>query len=150
MILVVSDKITYLDLEDYDRIRGFSIFVSDHNYVKTYIDGKDIYLHRYLVNAKPGTIIDHINEDTLDNRKSNLRFITQSGNQQNSSKIRYNNTSGFKNIAWSKQKNKWRVRLKINFKDKHIGFFDDIEDAKLEAVKARAKHMPFSKEAREG
>lgn len=89
-----------LDDEDYDRvikerysltasydktIHGFYIkFTRNPNGYKTRI------LSRYITNCPDGLQVDHINHDTLDNRKSNLRVCTQLENQQN----KRNNTSG--------------------------------------------------------
>lgn len=56
-----------------------------------------IYLHRFILNAKPGQQIDHKNGDTLDNRRSNLRFCTSSQNCQNR-RARSDNASGFKGV----------------------------------------------------
>jgi hypothetical protein len=52
------------------------------------IDGKDkyFYMHRILVGAKPGQLVDHINRNTLDNRKSNLRICTGQENSMNRAK----------------------------------------------------------------
>lgn len=43
--------------------------------------------------------------------------------------IRAHNTSGFKGVFWSKQRNKWTARIMLNYKSKHLGFFNDIVDA---------------------
>jgi hypothetical protein len=45
--------------------------------------GKNVYLHRLIAGAKPGQIVDHINRDTYDNRRCNLRFVTRSENALN-------------------------------------------------------------------
>src|SRR3989338_4273955 len=45
-------------------------------------------MHRLILNAKNGQIIDHINHDCLDNRKGNLRFCSKEQNGQNSRIIR--------------------------------------------------------------
>lgn len=51
---------------------------------KTYIrNSKNILLHRILLNAQEGDVVDHINGDTLDNRRENLRITTTSGNNKN-------------------------------------------------------------------
>lgn len=48
--------------------------------------GKRISLHRLLSGAKPGEVVDHVNGNTLDNRKSNLRVTTTRDNAQNTLK----------------------------------------------------------------
>ena len=91
------------------------------------------------MNAKYNEVVDHIhhpktNENKYDNRKENLRIVTQSQNCMNQH-IRSNNTSGVKGVSWSKEKNKWQVKITVNYKQIHIGFFD--EDKFEDAVQAR-------------
>lgn len=81
-------------------------------------------VHRMVTGKPPeGMVVDHINNNKLDNRLHNLRFITQ---QENTRRARRIGTYGYRGVSWSKQKNKWRVRLVIDGKDKHVGFFEDI------------------------
>lgn len=77
-------------------------------------------------------IVDHINRVKTDNRAENLRWCNFSINNSNKdfSKItNCRNTSGRKNICWYKNYNKWRVRIRVNNKDKSIGYFDDFDEA---------------------
>ncbi len=74
------------------------------------------------------TYIDHKNNNKLDNTISNLRWCTQQQNSFNSS-LNKRNTSGSKGITWENKK--WRARIEINGKKIHLGYFDDINDAKL-------------------
>ena len=90
-------------------------------------------LHRIIMNVTDTNIIvDHINHNGLDNRKSNLRICT---NQENicNCEIPKNNKSGCKGVYWAKDKQKWTVQVTINNKTKYIGRFDSLEDA----IKAR-------------
>ena len=83
-----------------------------------------IYHHGYSPD-----VIDHINGDTFDNRIENLRECSKSQNQHNR-KIDSKNLSGVKGVGWCKRKNKWRARIIVDGKEHHIGFFDDLQDAK--------------------
>lgn len=87
-------------------------------------DGKRTMLkmHRLIMNAQPGEEVDHINHLTLDNRKSELRLCTGSQNQHNAGK-RADNTSGYKGVAWHKNNQKWQAKIKLNGKNKHLGYF---------------------------
>jgi len=84
-------------------------------------------LHRFLLGAKPGEHCDHINGDGLDNRMTNLRICTHSENIMN--KRAQGGTSTFKGVHAYGCKSKWRVRIMVNGKRKHVGCFDDEQEA---------------------
>ena len=77
---------------------------------------------------KDKKIVDHINHNPLDNRKSNLRICT---NQENifNSKIAKTNKSGVKGVYWDTSRNKWHAQICIDNKTKDLGRFTNIEDA---------------------
>ena len=88
--------------------------------------------------------VDHIDGNKLNNRIENLRAASHSDNLKNQ-KLKSSNTSGQKNVGWAKREQKWRVRLTINGKDKHIGYFKDRELADLVAIEAcNLHHKEFS------
>ena len=87
-----------------------------------------IHLHRAILGAKAGKQVDHINGDTLDNRRSNLRLATPSENLFNRGKTR-TNTSGRKGVHWNKHGRKWRAQIVANKKPIYIGYYDDIDAA---------------------
>ena len=75
--------------------------------------------------------IDHINRNRLDNRKCNLRMATQSQNNCNVSKYK-NNTSGYKGVYYAPYNNKtnpWKAQIRINNKNKGIGYFKTADEA---------------------
>ena len=76
-------------------------------------------IHRVIMNAKPGQIIDHINGDGLDNRRCNLRFVTASQNSWNT-RPGGRGSSRFKGVSWSKPKKKWRAYINLNNRQQHI------------------------------
>ena len=122
-----------IDKEDFDLIKDFYWYV-DAGYLKNRraINGKRklFAMHRIIMNAKEGEMIDHINQDRSDNRKINLRLANKSKNAMNS-KTRSDNTSGFNGVViWG---NRWRAQITLNQKMETIGYFDTFE----EAVKAR-------------
>ena len=115
---------------------------------KVRIYGKNQQIHRLIFMMFNGYMpieIDHIDNDTSNNKIENLRKATRVENQYNIKKP-ITNSSGFKNVSWNKQTQKWGVRIQFNKKPKHIGFFDDIELADLVAQEARNKyHGNFAK-----
>ena len=89
-------------------------------------------MHRVVMNAKKGDIIDHINHNTLDNRKCNLRFVTCSQNNMNK-KAYSNNNSGIPGVNWRPVSKKWRAYIQSEGKQVHLGSFTSKDDA----IKAR-------------
>jgi hypothetical protein len=88
------------------------------------------YMHRLIMGAKKGQIVDHINGDKLDNRRSNLRFCTPAQNNYNSSKHK-RNTSGYKGVFWNGRDGKWLAQAKINQKQTYLGQYETREQAAL-------------------
>lgn len=86
------------------------------------------FMHRVIINAPTGMDVDHINGDGLDNRKINLRLVTDSENQQNRHRLSLN-TSGFRGVTWHKQACKWQAGIKRNGKSYHLGLYTSPEDA---------------------
>lgn len=74
--------------------------------------------------------VDHINRDTLDNRRENLRLATHSQNAINRGKHR-DNTSGYKGVSWFKRDQKWKAQIVTNRKHTYLGLFDNPIDAAL-------------------
>lgn len=85
-------------------------------------------LHRFVMNAPDDMVVDHINGNTFDTRKSNLRTITHKNNCRNRA-LNFNNSSGVRGVTWSKKDNKWMVYIMVNYRQKTLGYFDKLEDA---------------------
>lgn len=75
-----------------------------------------------------GFTIDHIDHNPSNNSIGNLRIATFAENTWNSKKSK-NNTSGFKGVYFSKDKNKWTSQIGANGVTKHLGYFDTAESA---------------------
>lgn len=88
-------------------------------------------------NIKKGLVIDHINNNHLDNRVENLQLITH---RQNISKSNINNkikTSSYRNVTYRKDRGKWVVRFQINGKLKSFGSYNTEYSAHLVAKDIR-------------
>lgn len=92
-----------------------------------------VYMHREILGLKrgeartTGRLGDHINGDTLDNRRSNLRIVTPSQSAQNRSMQR-NNTSGYKGVSRF-SKRLWRARIYEDGREVSLGYFKTFDEA---------------------
>ena len=82
-------------------------------------------------------VVDHINNDRLNNKLYNLQLITQ---RENSSKDKKKGTSKYTGVFLAKGKNKWRAAITINGKQKHLGCFVNEKDA-AQAYKNELKKL---------
>lgn len=125
-ILKIKDIEILIDKEDIIKINKLkwsykydktvaSYYVQAWERNKTEKTRKRILLHRYLMNTPKGLECDHINRNTLDNRKYNLRNVSSLENAQNKGFYK-NNKSGYKYISWSKANNIWVCEIKNNKK----------------------------------
>jgi hypothetical protein len=114
----------------------------DKKYVVTKIAGKHYCVHKLVYlwhHGKWPEQIDHISQDSLDNRIENLRLANSCENMQNRKLFR-NNKSGAKGVVWHKRIGKWQVYVGAKRAIKHIGYFEDFELAELVAHEARQKY----------
>lgn len=95
---------------------------------RSLVAGRDVLLHVLLAQPGPGLVVDHINGNTLDCRRSNLRVCTHLQNRQNSARSR-NNTSGFMGVSFDADKKSWRACLTAGASQIHVGWFRSAEEA---------------------
>lgn len=117
--------------------------LNSDGYVVSRVDGELKYLHHLVVNFEGSKdnlyVVDHIDRNKLNNRRSNLRIIEKHKNHVNHNGYK-NNKSGFTGVTFDKERNKWKVLIHINKKQKLIGRFDDINDAITARLNAELKH----------
>lgn len=82
----------------------------------------------YVHGEWPDGQVDHINGVKHDNRIANLRVATNQQNAINRA-VRMDNTSGYKGVSWNKRSGRWLAHISYGGKIRHLGLFDDIEDA---------------------
>lgn len=102
--------------------------IDGHYYAICKINGKNVMMHRLLLDAQNGQIVDHADRNGLNNMLSNIRIATLAQNAANS-KIRSDNTSGVKGASWDVSRKKWKAVIGINGKKKNLGRFDTAEAA---------------------
>jgi hypothetical protein len=76
------------------------------------INGKNVLMHRLIMNCPDGMVVDHINHNSLDNRECNLRVCTNQQNLWNSVKHCDAMTSKYKGVHYHKQSNRWRSQIR--------------------------------------
>lgn len=101
-------------------------------YVRIKICGRSYMAHRlvflYTDGILPDDQVDHINGDGTDNRKSNLRIVTSTGNNQNSA-MRWNNKTGITGVEWNKRQKRWIACIKVGGKRMQLGSFVSKDEA---------------------
>lgn len=136
---VVNNRHSFLiSTEDYERCCQYC-WQFDGRYFRAIIGDKRVRLHRFILNDVEGRI-DHINGDCTDNRRENLRPVTNQQNAWNSKKSK-NNTTGYKGVSIDKRntKRKYFAQIAIAGKNIHLGCFDNPK----EAAKAYDKAASF-------
>ncbi len=123
-------KYALIDDEDYEIVNLFRWNAIKCKYglrcfTPIFDNGKrqTIYLHRLIMNTPIGMDTDHINHDTLDNRKKNMRVCTHQQNLMNY--ISNNGTSKYKGTHWCKTRNMWIAKIMFFGKGKYIGQFHE-------------------------
>lgn len=117
----VDKEYAYLDQYKW-RIDSYGYVVAWNGTGKNKVN---LRLHRVICNPSKGLSVDHINNDKLDNRSSNLREATQSQNMMNRKALK-TNKAGFKGVSWHKSSNSYRVCISTNGKQKQIDGFKDV------------------------
>lgn len=113
-----------VDEDDYHHLIQFSWHLT-----RGYVSSKKLgSLHRYVMNYDGEAIIDHINNNKLDNRKENLRIVSRQQNSQNKSSSK---NSSSKYIGVSKNSNKWSAYITIDGVKKYIGVYENEKDAAM-------------------
>lgn len=127
---------------------------SGYRYVRIKFGGKQKYLMHRLVwawhyGSWPKDQLDHIDHDRSNDRIENLREVTRAENMKNMSMSK-NNTSGVTGVHWHKQHKKWAAQIRTSRKTKHLGYFENFEDAvevRKDAEKLYGYHQNHGKAA---
>jgi len=130
-----------LDNEDYEKVTTIGrttkwcarVCPGRHNLVyfqKRLSDNSLVEMHRLIMGFPKGKVVDHINGNTLDNRKNNLRVCTNATNIRKG-KVRTNNKSGYSGIYIKREnaKRPWTATIKVNYKNIYLGSFITFNEA---------------------
>jgi hypothetical protein len=133
----------YFDMDDYDKIKDYCW--SEHRFRQSqysFINAvcreshKIVKMHYLIV----GKYYDHIDRNSFNNRKHNLRKCTYQENCRNRS-MTHRNTSGFIGVYWYKNINRWCAGIAIDRKHIHLGTFKEKEDAIRARLEAEVKYF---------
>ena len=146
IIEVMVDIVDFEDIRQYywqavwrDVMSNYYIVRSEYlGFNNGISERKTTYLHNYIMSAPKGKVVDHINHNPLDNRKSNLRLVNKSKNAKNRKGRNKNNTTGYRNVSYVG--GKYIVQLQINGKNNRLGSFDDVHEAGRHAEEMRNEH----------
>ena len=113
----------FIDDEDYDIIKNVTWMIckgkNDIFYARGRVKDIDrhkygqsqVRMHRIIMSAKEGEGVDHKDHNGLNNRRSNLRIVTQA---QNSMNMRSHSQTGFKGVTFIKKKKLYKARIRVN------------------------------------
>lgn len=136
-----------VDDEDYFEMVSWKWTLHSHGYATRWGGKGNVYMHREIARPAPGLIVDHVNGDKLDNRRSNLRAVGQSENQQNRMK-RASKKGLPRNVNVQTVSGNFSVEVKVCGKRHYIGTYKDLGEAEAAARRAREELHPFGPDAR--
>jgi hypothetical protein len=148
MELSIGSYLVLIDGEDSEKINKYRWHYNAsqtggpyfRGWIKTEFGKRiHVYLHRYIVNAPPDKHVDHINCNTLDNRKENLRLCLQIENMHNCKKSKANST-GYKGVTYNKRERKYKAQICINWHHVSLGTYSDPREAYEAYCKAALKY----------
>ena len=161
-IPLTQGKVAIVDAEDYERLSNHRWYASKNRkrfYAMrdTWVSGKKgppIKMHREILGLVygDGRIGDHINRDSLDNRRCNLREVTHSINNYNCN-LKRSNKSGYRGVCWAPREKRWRATIKAEGRQTGCGYYMNPVDAALAYDSAAIKYygqyavLNFSQEA---
>lgn len=120
-IPLTQGKFALVDDEDYEFLMQWKWHYTGRVAKRSKCHGVQ-QMHRLIMNTNNGFEVDHINHDTLDNQKNNLRNVTRKQNCMNKGAEK-NSTSKYVGVSWCTKRKKWVSNIMINGIQKNLGRF---------------------------
>jgi len=138
-----NDMFFTCDIDDIDVVEAHIWCVNSGRYVITQVDGHSHKFHNVIMNHRPGLItVDHIDRNTLNCRKSNLRLVDKSTQNINRSMLR-NNTSGTVGVHYEQRGDNWIATWKDEEGNQYSKSYSakkyGTDNAKVLAIEYRAR-----------
>lgn len=110
--------------EDYPTLSKYSwtrTRIRHHVYASRIIghNGRKLWMHREILNAASGVIVDHIDGDGLNNTRSNIRLCTSAENNRNRRAV-HCGRSRFKGVCWKSNPQKWQAYIRVLGKQRYL------------------------------
>ena len=121
--LKCGNSLILLDAEDVESVSTYQWTIGIHGYAVSGAGKEQILLHRLIAGAEDGCIVDHINRNKLDDRKSNLRICTCQQNMFNRQQ-QANNQSGYKGVCKTKG-GLWQAQIQYCGQAVYLGCYGD-------------------------
>ena len=151
----LPDAVAQIDAEDVERVsryrwRAFTSLANPNNpYCQNRSTGETVYLHRFIIGAKRGQVVDHINRDSLDCRKANLRICTPAENSANRRKAngptKYGKTSKYYGVSWDTRARRFIAQFRCRDARYTRFFKDEVEAAQQFNEWARKHHGEYAR-----
>lgn len=129
VVLSNSNKVAIVDDEDFEKVSKHTWYLEksrSKSYPRSRVNGKLVRLHRFLLkNVNPKTPIDHIDNNTLNNRRKNLRIVTPGQNITRGHKTK--SATGFRGVYF--HSGKYAVYVGSGKGRRYGGFYDNVEAA---------------------
>lgn len=120
------DEKAIVSKEDYDNVSKYRWCLNGGKYAVATINDENVLMHHFIMGKpKDNMVIDHINHVRLDNRRENLRIVTQSQNAQNAVVDPNKKTSKYIGVCYYKTSQKWAAKCN----KQHLGYFENEQDA---------------------
>lgn len=145
IITTVKGETILASLQDIELIKGHCWHVDKKGYAMGGTKHKRFRLHNLIMNPPVGKVVDHINRNRLDNRRCNLRIVSNQENQRNRG-LNKNNRSGTNGVYYNKDCKKWVAQITINGRTIYGGLHENMKEA---IVKRRSLEEQYYKERSE-